>query len=131
LCAKRKSKWKRTHLGLCYYLNLCYYIVTSKPRRFFCKVEGMRRRRNGTYSETVSQIHAQRRVLRVERTFMASEYGSMSQKNVLILSQGTLTRDWTTCDLWGQKEEAEVVIFNYKKRERFLLTFKIYWVKQL
>jgi len=56
-----------------------------RPRRFcLYKLEGKRRRRYGrTYSVTVSQVYAQRRVLRVERTFMALEYGSTSRKDAI------------------------------------------------
>jgi len=59
-------------------------VVTSKPRRFcLYELEAKRRRRYGrTYSVTVSQVYAQRRVLRIERTFMALEYGSRPERTL-------------------------------------------------
>jgi len=50
--------------------------VTFKPRNFFVKWKTLGRGYGRMYSEIISQAHAQRRVLRVERTFMASEYES-------------------------------------------------------
>jgi len=60
-------------------------VITSKPRRFcFYELEGKRKRRYGrTQTVTDSQVYAQRRVLRVERTFMAPEYGLTSRKDAM------------------------------------------------
>jgi len=102
------------------------------------------------FRNCVSQVHVQRRVLRIERSFMAGflwafpEYGSMSRKDAITsFSKNSaivdpnfesknlilLTRDWITCDLWGQGRKGEVLKFNCKKREQFLQTFRIYRVK--
>jgi len=65
------------------------------------------------FRNSVSQIHAQRRVLRVEHTFMVPEYGPTFQRNAITSFPASnaivdpnfesrnlirLTRDWTTCD---------------------------------
>jgi len=44
------------------------------------KGRGGKEGRNGV---TLSQVYAQRRVLRVERTFAAPEYGSTSRKDAM------------------------------------------------
>jgi len=50
-------------------------IVTSKPP-FFCKIG--RNEKEGIWKDVfrncISQVHAQKRVLQVKRTFMAPEY---------------------------------------------------------
>jgi len=70
-------------------------------------------------SNCISQAHAQR--LRVERTFVAPEYGSTSRKDAITPFSTSsavvgpnfesrnlilLTQDWTTCDLFfeGKRE---------------------------
>jgi len=55
--------------------RIFYYYYVQTPKVFY-KLEGMKRRGCGrTYSEIVSQVQAERRVMRIERTFMAPEYG--------------------------------------------------------
>jgi len=117
-------------------LFLC--TVMSRPRRFFInwkKWEGGDM--EGRIQYCISQVHAQRRVLQVERTFMAPEYESRKDAMTPFSSSSAiigpnfesrslilLTWDWTTCDLWEQGEKVRSLSFNYKIREQFLLTLK-------
>jgi len=59
-------------------------MLCPNPEGFSCKLE--RNEKEGVwkdvFSNFVSQVHAQRRALRVERTFM--EYGSTSRKDAMI-----------------------------------------------
>jgi len=96
------------------YIYICR-VVTSKPRRF---LSILRNEKEGVWKDAfrnrISQVHAQWRTLRVERTSIAPEYGSTSRKDAItpfftssaIVGPNfesrnliLLTRDWTTRDL--------------------------------
>jgi len=56
----------------------------SKPRKYFCEMEGLRRREYGRmYSKTVSRRYTHRGTCCESNTFMAPEYGSTSQKDTI------------------------------------------------
>jgi len=121
------------------YACLCY---VQTPKVFLCKLE---RNEKDVFSNCVSQVHAHRRALRVERTFIAPKYGLTFEKTLWylfprVVRSSVLIRvkelnpfnsgpDHVR-SLRARKRRREVVGFDYTKWERFSLTFKIYWVKQ-
>jgi len=66
-----------------YHLSFKCYVQTSLG---FFRVSWKERGGRGTEgrnSDYISQVHAQRRALRIERTFTAPEYGSTSRKDAM------------------------------------------------
>jgi len=127
---------------------LISWIAMSKPWRFLCKLEGMRRKGYGRiYSVTVSRRYTHKGARgesntllwlrnmgqRPERTLWHL-FPRAVQSSVLIqikeLNPFNSGLDYVRSPK-ARKWKSEVVGFNYTKRERFSLTFKIYWVKQL
>jgi len=79
------SRERNAILNCDWSLRYCLVVLRPNPEGFLCELERIEKERvwKDVFRNCVSQAHAQRRALRVERTFMAREYGSTSRKDAM------------------------------------------------
>jgi len=133
-CAETLRMLQMAFKNNCMSKTQAYECVTSKPRRFLCKLERNEKERvwKDAYSNCVSQVHAQGRVHYESNALLwLWNMGQRPERTLWHLFpravRSSVLMDWTTCDPRERGNEGEVVSLYYTKRERFSLTFKVYY----